>query len=238
MTIDFVSMLAKAQQATKAGSIERVLSLAGNMAGVIPGSTDKIDFDYALDKYSALLNNDPKMMKTADEVAKIREDRAHQEQAAQQAAIAEQLARGPRPWRRLTVEGQSPPANVGRRRCVTPANARDIRRYEKAAKLRETNRINFIVAAMSTPAGRVWFHDFLSACHIFADPFTGDALVEAYSKGERNVGLKVYNDIVSNCPNYFIEMMKEANIAEQVNDRLDSAGEPDESDADEPSVGE
>ena len=115
---------------------------------------------------------------------------------------------------------------------------KDIRRYEKAAKLRETNRINFIAAAMSTPAGRVWFHDFLSACHIFADPFTGDALVEAYSKGERNVGLKVYNDIVSNCPNYFIEMMKEANIAEQVNDRLDSDGNPDESDADEPSVGE
>ena len=115
---------------------------------------------------------------------------------------------------------------------------KDIRRYEKQAKLRETNRINFIVAAMSTPAGRVWFHDFLSACHIFADPFTGDALVEAYSKGERNVGLKVYNDIVSNCPNYCIDMMKEANIAEQVNDRLDSDGNPDESDADEPSVGE
>jgi len=115
---------------------------------------------------------------------------------------------------------------------------KDIRRYEKQAKLRETNRINFIVAAMSTPAGRVWFHDFLSACHIFADPFTGDALVEAYSKGERNVGLKVYNDIVSNCPNYFIDMMKEANIAEQVNDRLDSDGNPDESDADESPVGE
>ena len=63
-------------------------------------------------------------------------------------------------------------------------------------------------------------------------------LWEAYSKGERNVGLKVYNDIVSNCPNYFIDMMKETNIAEQVNDRLDSDGNPDESDADEPSVGE
>ena len=54
MTIDFVSMLAQAQQATKAGSIERVLSLAGNMAGVIPGSTDKIDFDYALDRKSVV----------------------------------------------------------------------------------------------------------------------------------------------------------------------------------------
>ena len=60
--------------------------------------------------------------------------------------------------------------------------------------------------------------------------------MEAYSKGERNVGLKVYNDIVSNCPNYFIEMMKEANIAEQVNDRIDDNGTADESDAD--SVGE
>ena len=44
--------------------------------------------------------------------------------------------------------------------------------------------------------------------------------------------LKVYNDIVSNCPNYFIEMMKEANIAEQVNERIDDNGTADESDAD------
>lgn len=108
---------------------------------------------------------------------------------------------------------------------------KDIRRYEKIAKLRETNRINFTVAAMSTAAGRVWFYDFLVACHIFADPFTGDALVEAYSKGERNVGLKVYNDIVQNCPNYFIEMMKEANAAEQINERIDERN-PDSDDAD------
>jgi hypothetical protein len=108
MTIDFVSMLAQAQQATKAGSIERVLSLAGNMAGVIPGSTDKINFDYALDKYSSLLNNDPKMMKTDDEVAQIREQRAHQEQAAQQAEIAEKLARGAKTMASADGGGPSP----------------------------------------------------------------------------------------------------------------------------------
>ena len=122
-----------------------------------------------------------------------------------------------------------------------PRNAsqtKEIRRYEKAAKLREQNRINFIVAAMSTEAGRTYFRDILATCHIFADPFSGDALREAYSKGERNIGLYIYNDIVTHCPDYFVLMMKEANIAEQVNDRLDSAGEPDESDADEPSVGE
>ncbi len=115
---------------------------------------------------------------------------------------------------------------------------KDIRRYEKAAKLRETNRINYIVAAMSTEAGRTWFYNFLSDCHCFQEPWTGDALQEAKLKGERTIGLSVYNDIVRHCPNYFLEMMKEANIAEQVNDRLDSDGNPDESDADEPSVGE
>jgi hypothetical protein len=99
---------------------------------------------------------------------------------------------------------------------------KDIRRYEKAAKIAEQDRINFIVAAMSTSAGRTYFRDLLASCHIFADPFTGDALLEAYSKGERNIGLKIYNDIVTNCPDYFVLMMKEANIAEQVNERRDS----------------
>ena len=94
MTIDFVSMLAQAQQATKAASIERVLSIAGNIVGVKPDAMDKINIDYALDKYSSLLNNDPKMMRTDDDVMKIRADRAQQERAAQQAQIAEQIARG------------------------------------------------------------------------------------------------------------------------------------------------
>lgn len=99
------------------------------------------------------------------------------------------------------------------------SQTKEIRRYEKAAKLREQNRINFVVAAMSTEAGRTYFRDLLGACHIFADPFSGDALREAYSKGERNIGLYIYNDIVTHCPDYFVLMMKEANIEEQVNDR-------------------
>ena len=99
---------------------------------------------------------------------------------------------------------------------------KDIRRHEKAAKLEETARINFVVAAMSTEAGRTYFRDILATCHIFADPFSGDALREAYSKGERNIGLYIYNDIVTHCPDYFVLMMKEANIEEQVNDRRDA----------------
>lgn len=94
ITVDFVSMLAKAQQAARAGSIERVLSLAGNLVGVVPEAMDNIDVDFSLDKYSSLLDNDPRMIRTAEQLAAIRENRAQQQAAAQQAAIAQQLSAG------------------------------------------------------------------------------------------------------------------------------------------------
>jgi hypothetical protein len=94
MTIDFVSMLAQAQQATKAASVERVLSLAGNIVGVVPEAMDNIDIDYSLDKYSALLNNDPKMIRSPEALAQIRSQRAQQQAAAQQADTAQKLAVG------------------------------------------------------------------------------------------------------------------------------------------------
>lgn len=97
------------------------------------------------------------------------------------------------------------------------ANRKDIRRAEKAQDQEEKKRINFIVTAMSTSEGRIWFYDMLAQCRVFADPFSGDALYEAYSKGERNIGLRIYNDIVSNCPDYFVQMMKEANLRELTN---------------------
>lgn len=94
MTIDFVSMLAQAQQATRASSIERVLSLAGNIVGVVPEAMDNIDIDYSLDKYSSLLNNDPKMIRSPEALEQIRQQRAQAQQAQQQAQIAQQLSQG------------------------------------------------------------------------------------------------------------------------------------------------
>jgi hypothetical protein len=94
ITIDFVSMLAQAQQATRAASIERVLSLAGNLVGVDPSVMDNIDIDYSVDKYSSLLNNDPKMIRSPEALEAIRQQRAQQQAAVQQAAIAQQLSQG------------------------------------------------------------------------------------------------------------------------------------------------
>ena len=108
---------------------------------------------------------------------------------------------------------------------------KEIRKYEKISEERETARINFVVAAMSTSAGRTYFHDILAKCSIFADPFTGDALMDNFVKGQRNIGLMLYNDIVGNCPDYFVLMMKEATIQEQVYERrTDLDSEPSDGD--------
>jgi hypothetical protein len=107
---------------------------------------------------------------------------------------------------------------------------KDIRRAEKFAEEQETKRINFIVAAMSTEAGRAWFHDILSLCHVFRSDYIEDPRLDARIGGERNIGLILYNSIVTHCPDYFVLMMKEATILEKVNERR---AESDDADDDE-----
>src|SRR5258708_6109984 len=76
MNIEYTSMLAISQRAAQAGSIERMLQIAGQMAGIDPAIIDNIDFDMALDIYSSLLNNDPRMIRSPTALAQIRFQRA------------------------------------------------------------------------------------------------------------------------------------------------------------------
>lgn len=92
INIEFVSMLGQAQDATQAGSIERVFSFVGTLVGAAPDVMDKLDTDYAIDKYSTLLRNDPKMIRSEDEVKQIRNFRAQQAAKQEQAAQVADLA--------------------------------------------------------------------------------------------------------------------------------------------------
>lgn len=94
INVEFVSMLAQAQDASQAGSIERLFQFIGTLTGVAPDVMDKANTDYAIDKYSTLLKNDPKIIRSETEVQAIRQHRLEQQQAAQQAEQAEKLAAG------------------------------------------------------------------------------------------------------------------------------------------------
>jgi hypothetical protein len=103
--IEFVSMLAIAQNAAAMGGIERILGLAGNLAGVDPAAMDNIDIDYALDKASSLMNNDPKMIRSPEQLTEIRLKRQQDQQRMQQAEMAEKLAAGAKTLSETDVGG-------------------------------------------------------------------------------------------------------------------------------------
>lgn len=92
INIDYMSMLQQAQEAAASGGIERLLQITGNIAALDQGILAKIDFDYTLDKYSHLLNNDPRLMRTDEAAEAIRQQQAKAAAQAQQADNAQKLA--------------------------------------------------------------------------------------------------------------------------------------------------
>jgi hypothetical protein len=94
MTVKFVSMLKVAQDSTDAVAIQEVLSMAGGLAGVDPSVMDNIDIDFAIERFSKLKGNDPRMIRSADALQALRQNRADQQAQQAKAAQAQQLAMG------------------------------------------------------------------------------------------------------------------------------------------------
>src|SRR5437879_2809706 len=97
---------------------------------------------------------------------------------------------------------------------MTSPNAADpkaVRQLEKASRLAEVQRREIVTELMSTVPGRRWLCDRLELCHVFGTSFSVDALQMAFAEGERNVGLQLLNDIMSACPQHYLEMMQERN---------------------------
>ena len=103
--IQYVNMLAVAQSAASTTGIERTLQIAGSLAGVDPAVMDNIDIDFALDKYSSLMNNDPRMIRSPEQLAGIRQQRAQAQAQGQQVEQAEKLAAGAKTLSETDVGG-------------------------------------------------------------------------------------------------------------------------------------
>jgi hypothetical protein len=88
----------------------------------------------------------------------------------------------------------------------------------KAAKVADRERREIVGGIMSVAPGRSWMLDLLERCHIFQVSFNGNALASAFAEGERNVGLKLLNDIMSFCPDQYIAMMQERNERDRANE--------------------
>lgn len=105
LNIEYTSMLSISQKAAQAGSIERLLQITGQMAGIDPRIVDNIDFDMALDIYSALLNNDPRIIRSPDALTAIRQQAADQQAQQQQIQAAESLSKAGANASQIDVSG-------------------------------------------------------------------------------------------------------------------------------------
>jgi hypothetical protein len=91
---EFVGILAQMQKMVGVGSIERGLGFVGNLAGSQPEVMDNIDFDQTINEYFDRIGAPPRMIRPADQVAAIREQRAQQEQMANAAGAMQPVAEG------------------------------------------------------------------------------------------------------------------------------------------------
>lgn len=92
LQVQFVSMLAQAQQAVGTGAVDRYVGSMGVIAQFKPGVLDKFDEDEWADQYADMLGVDPSLIVGDEKVAIIRADRAKLQQAAAAAEQAQQAA--------------------------------------------------------------------------------------------------------------------------------------------------
>lgn len=92
LKIEYISILAQAQKAVATGAIERSFAFAGQLAAVKPDVLDKLDADEAVDVYFDAVGAPPSLVVPDDKVAEIREARAQKQQAAENAAMAAEIA--------------------------------------------------------------------------------------------------------------------------------------------------
>jgi hypothetical protein len=92
LKIEYISMLAQAQQMVGLGGIDRLASFAGSIAQMAPEVLDKLDADQAMDEYARMLGVPASVVRSDEAVAELRQARAQQQQQAQQMAAASQMA--------------------------------------------------------------------------------------------------------------------------------------------------
>lgn len=92
LSVEYISVMAQAMKMVGISSIERTMAFAGQMAQANPQVLDKLDFDQALDEYSAMVGAPPSIIKDDKEVAAARAQRAQQQNAMMASQMAQQSA--------------------------------------------------------------------------------------------------------------------------------------------------
>lgn len=94
LKVEYISMLAQAQKMVGTTAIEQTVSFVGSMAAANPEALDKLDMDEAIDHYGDALGVPPKIIRSDEDVAAMREARAQEKKQAEVAATMPSLVTG------------------------------------------------------------------------------------------------------------------------------------------------
>ncbi len=94
LEVEYVSLLAQAQQAVAATTIERTMAFAGNLVAVNPEVMDNVDMDFAVREYADIMGASPELLRGQDAVQQQRQERMQQMQQQQALEQGSQLAQG------------------------------------------------------------------------------------------------------------------------------------------------
>lgn len=107
LRVEYISMMAQAQKLLGTSSIERLASFVGNLAAVKSDVLDKVNFDELVDEYGNALGVKPDLIRTDEEVAELRAERADQVAQAQAAESAANAVQGAKVLSETDMQGDT-----------------------------------------------------------------------------------------------------------------------------------
>jgi hypothetical protein len=116
------------------------------------------------------------------------------------------------------------------------SDRKHVRLAERAARIDDRQKQEFVREIMATAVGRAWVLDLLVRAHVFASSHTGNALQTAFNEGERNIGLLLLISIMTACPDQYVVMMRESDARSSTADARRERNRPNADGRDQPVV--
>ena len=109
LKVEYISIFHAAQRAAGLGALERITAFSLNIAERTKDMSrlDKIDFDEAIDEYGDGAGVSPRVIRSADQVAAIRQQRAKQQQEEQEASKLKDMAQSAQSLSQADTSGKN-----------------------------------------------------------------------------------------------------------------------------------
>lgn len=105
--VEYISMLAQAQQSVGSVGIERTANFVGAIAALYPHVTDKFDADEAAEQYGRMNGVPVKVLRSNEDLKAMRDSRAKEEQEQKAMMMAQGMAEGAKNLAGADMEGDN-----------------------------------------------------------------------------------------------------------------------------------